>query len=252
MLIVKPFTPLLSLHLMKHISLSVSPVLLIIVTFLFRVVVMEVAVRPEMASAGLCGATVCWDWILTFICPCCMGLWSVKQVFHSCKRSCNNGWKTLFSFLRLSWQILLWKAELWGHGERKLWPRLRRSGMGAVQQAVSKHCDLIKLNFESTSTTFYFKKTLELMENAAENTWIHAFLTSSLVSIRDVLCGLLLCTNLTAKPRFGELQGKLTSLTIHHQNRYMDCRWGSYRRTDGYRRLLNHAWIHCLWERWQN
>lgn len=74
MLIVKPFPPLLSLHLMKHISLSVSPFLLIIVTFLLRVVVMEVAVRPEMASAGLCGATVCWDRILTFICPCCMGL----------------------------------------------------------------------------------------------------------------------------------------------------------------------------------
>lgn len=43
--------------------------------------------------------------------------------------------------------------------------------------------------------------------------------------LRDVLCGLLLCTNLTAKPSFGELQGKLTSLTIQHQNRYMDCRW---------------------------
>lgn len=57
---------LLSLHLMKHISLSV--------TFLLRVVVMEVAVRPGMASAGLCGATVCWDWILTFTSLCCMGL----------------------------------------------------------------------------------------------------------------------------------------------------------------------------------
>lgn len=48
-------------------------------------------------------------------------------------------------------------------------------------------------------------------------------------SIRDVLCGLLLCTNLTEKPRFGELQGKLTSLTIHHQNRYMDCRWENHK-----------------------
>lgn len=54
---------------------------------------------------------------------------------------------------------------------------------------------------------------------------IPTFLTTSLISDRDVLCGLLLCTNLTAKPSFGELQGKLTSLTIQHQNRYMDCRW---------------------------
>lgn len=45
-----------------------------------------------------------------------------------------------------------------------------------------------------------------------------------LFSDRDVLCGLLLCTNLTEKPTFGELKGKVTSLTIHHQNRYMDCR----------------------------
>ncbi|XP_036937056.1 disintegrin and metalloproteinase domain-containing protein 11 isoform X4 [Acanthopagrus latus] len=50
---------------------------------------------------------------------------------------------------------------------------------------------------------------------------------------QDVLCGLLLCTNLTEKPRFGELQGKLTSLTIHHQNRYMDCRGGHAVLDDG-------------------
>uniref|UniRef100_A0A8C4EAK3 Disintegrin and metalloproteinase domain-containing protein 11 n=1 Tax=Dicentrarchus labrax TaxID=13489 RepID=A0A8C4EAK3_DICLA len=50
---------------------------------------------------------------------------------------------------------------------------------------------------------------------------------------QDVLCGLLLCTNLTARPRFGELQGKLISLTIHHQNRYMDCRGGHAVLDDG-------------------
>ncbi|MEQ2179310.1 hypothetical protein GOODEAATRI_023424, partial [Goodea atripinnis] len=50
---------------------------------------------------------------------------------------------------------------------------------------------------------------------------------------QDVLCGLLLCTNLTERPRFGELQGKLTSLTIHHQNRYMDCRGGHAVLDDG-------------------
>ncbi|KAM8877604.1 disintegrin and metalloproteinase domain-containing protein 11-like isoform 2-T2 [Synchiropus picturatus] len=43
---------------------------------------------------------------------------------------------------------------------------------------------------------------------------------------QDVLCGLLLCTNLTEKPMFGELLGRPTSLTIHHNNRYMDCRAG--------------------------
>ncbi|XP_047465994.1 disintegrin and metalloproteinase domain-containing protein 11 isoform X2 [Mugil cephalus] len=50
---------------------------------------------------------------------------------------------------------------------------------------------------------------------------------------QDVLCGLLLCTNLTERPRFGELQGKITSLTIHHQNRYLDCRGGHAVLDDG-------------------
>uniref|UniRef100_A0A669EGF1 ADAM metallopeptidase domain 11 n=1 Tax=Oreochromis niloticus TaxID=8128 RepID=A0A669EGF1_ORENI len=50
---------------------------------------------------------------------------------------------------------------------------------------------------------------------------------------QDVLCGLLLCTNLTDRPRFGELQGKVTSLTIHHQSRYLDCRGGHAVLDDG-------------------
>uniref|UniRef100_H3CY08 ADAM metallopeptidase domain 11 n=1 Tax=Tetraodon nigroviridis TaxID=99883 RepID=H3CY08_TETNG len=50
---------------------------------------------------------------------------------------------------------------------------------------------------------------------------------------QDVLCGLLLCMNLTARPSFGQLQGKLTSLTIQHQNRYMDCRGGHAVLDDG-------------------
>ena len=44
------------------------------------------------------------------------------------------------------------------------------------------------------------------------------------VCLRDVLCGFLLCTNMSAKPSFGELQGDLTSMTIYHQNKYLDCR----------------------------
>lgn len=49
----------------------------------------------------------------------------------------------------------------------------------------------------------------------------------------DVLCGLLLCTNMTLRPRFGELQGKITSLTIYHQSRYLDCRGGHAVLDDG-------------------
>ena len=41
---------------------------------------------------------------------------------------------------------------------------------------------------------------------------------------RDVLCGFLFCANLTVKPKFGDLQGDVTSLTIYHQNKYLDCR----------------------------
>lgn len=40
---------------------------------------------------------------------------------------------------------------------------------------------------------------------------------------QDVLCGFLMCTNLTSRPRFGEQQGDLISLTVYHQNRYLDC-----------------------------
>ncbi|XP_061160795.1 disintegrin and metalloproteinase domain-containing protein 11-like isoform X2 [Syngnathus typhle] len=50
---------------------------------------------------------------------------------------------------------------------------------------------------------------------------------------QDVLCGLLLCTNVSQKPSFGELQGKLTGLTIYHHNRYFDCRGGHAVLDDG-------------------
>lgn len=51
------------------------------------------------------------------------------------KTTCEN--KSNSQFFRLSGQILLREAELWGNGEGKLWPRLQRSGMDSVQQAVS-------------------------------------------------------------------------------------------------------------------
>ncbi|XP_062859354.1 disintegrin and metalloproteinase domain-containing protein 11 isoform X2 [Trichomycterus rosablanca] len=50
---------------------------------------------------------------------------------------------------------------------------------------------------------------------------------------QDVLCGFLLCSNMTAKPRLGDLEGEVTSLTIFHQNKYMDCRGGHAVLEDG-------------------
>lgn len=41
---------------------------------------------------------------------------------------------------------------------------------------------------------------------------------------RDVLCGFLFCANVTTKPKFGDLQGEVTSFTLYHQNKYLDCR----------------------------
>ncbi|XP_028842256.1 disintegrin and metalloproteinase domain-containing protein 11-like isoform X2 [Denticeps clupeoides] len=49
----------------------------------------------------------------------------------------------------------------------------------------------------------------------------------------DVLCGFLFCSNMTAKPKFGDLQGEVTSLTIYHQNKYLDCRGGHAVLEDG-------------------
>lgn len=50
---------------------------------------------------------------------------------------------------------------------------------------------------------------------------------------QDVLCGFLFCSNMTSKPRFGDLQGEVTSLTIYHQNKYLDCRGGHAVLEDG-------------------
>ncbi|XP_029109701.1 disintegrin and metalloproteinase domain-containing protein 11 isoform X1 [Scleropages formosus] len=50
---------------------------------------------------------------------------------------------------------------------------------------------------------------------------------------QDVLCGFLLCANMTAKPLSGVLQGEVTSLTIYHQNKYMECRGGHAALDDG-------------------
>lgn len=45
------------------------------------------------------------------------------------------------------------------------------------------------------------------------------------VPCRDVLCGFLLCANISGTPRLGELSGEIATTTFFHQNRYVDCRW---------------------------
>lgn len=45
------------------------------------------------------------------------------------------------------------------------------------------------------------------------------------VPCRDVLCGFLLCANISGAPRLGELSGEIATMTFFHQNRYVDCRW---------------------------
>nr|XP_020488246.1 disintegrin and metalloproteinase domain-containing protein 11-like isoform X1 [Labrus bergylta] len=49
----------------------------------------------------------------------------------------------------------------------------------------------------------------------------------------DVLCGFLLCANVTMKPKFGDLHGEVISFTIYHQNKYLDCRGGHALLEDG-------------------
>ncbi|KAM7371617.1 hypothetical protein PAMP_008835 [Pampus punctatissimus] len=49
----------------------------------------------------------------------------------------------------------------------------------------------------------------------------------------DVLCGFLFCANITMKPKFGDLQGEVTSFTLYHQNKYLDCRGGHALLEDG-------------------
>ncbi|XP_043359386.1 disintegrin and metalloproteinase domain-containing protein 11 isoform X4 [Dermochelys coriacea] len=52
-------------------------------------------------------------------------------------------------------------------------------------------------------------------------------------SKQDVLCGYLLCTNVTGAPRRGELSGEITTMTFYHQNRPVDCRGGHVQLVDG-------------------
>ncbi|KAL2295174.1 hypothetical protein Nmel_018331, partial [Mimus melanotis] len=53
------------------------------------------------------------------------------------------------------------------------------------------------------------------------------------VTSRDVLCGFLLCANISGSPRLGELNGEIATTTFYHQNRYVDCRGGHVQLVDG-------------------
>ncbi|XP_051774990.1 disintegrin and metalloproteinase domain-containing protein 11 isoform X2 [Erpetoichthys calabaricus] len=50
---------------------------------------------------------------------------------------------------------------------------------------------------------------------------------------QDVLCGFLFCNNISGAPRYGDLSGDVTSVTIYHQNKYLDCRGGHAMLDDG-------------------
>ncbi|XP_069733435.1 disintegrin and metalloproteinase domain-containing protein 11 [Phaenicophaeus curvirostris] len=50
---------------------------------------------------------------------------------------------------------------------------------------------------------------------------------------QDVLCGFLLCANISGAPRLGELSGEIAATTFFHQNRYVDCRGGHVQLVDG-------------------
>ncbi|OXB56666.1 hypothetical protein ASZ78_003957 [Callipepla squamata] len=56
---------------------------------------------------------------------------------------------------------------------------------------------------------------------------------TSVIMIRDVLCGFLLCANVSGSPRLGELSGEVATTTFFHQNRYVDCRGGHVQLADG-------------------
>ncbi|KAM4622611.1 disintegrin and metalloproteinase domain-containing protein 11 [Discoglossus pictus] len=52
-------------------------------------------------------------------------------------------------------------------------------------------------------------------------------------SKQDVLCGYLLCSEISGAPKIGELNGDITSMTFYHQDRYLECRGGQVVLPDG-------------------
>lgn len=63
---------------------------------------------------------------------------------------------------------------------------------------------------------------------------------------RDVLCGFLLCVNISGAPRLGDLGGDISSVTFYHQGKELDCRccrgpWLGKTKCDGDRRTGTEA-----------
>lgn len=52
-------------------------------------------------------------------------------------------------------------------------------------------------------------------------------------SKQDVLCGFLLCVNISGAPRLGDLGGDISSVTFYHQGKELDCRGGHVQLADG-------------------
>ncbi|NXV87736.1 ADA11 protein, partial [Calonectris borealis] len=65
---------------------------------------------------------------------------------------------------------------------------------------------------------------------------------------QDVLCGFLLCANISGAPRLGELSGEIATTTFFHQNRYVDCRWVPPPWGQGRPRV---SWCHPLLPSWR-
>ncbi|XP_036054107.1 disintegrin and metalloproteinase domain-containing protein 11 isoform X5 [Onychomys torridus] len=50
---------------------------------------------------------------------------------------------------------------------------------------------------------------------------------------QDVLCGFLLCVNISGAPRLGDLGADISSVTFYHQGKELDCRGGHVQLADG-------------------
>lgn len=76
----------------------------------------------------------------------------------------------------------------------------------------------------------YVKKKKECEEKANKckfTSWVRGQTQGPLSPFRpnrDVLCGFLLCVNISGAPRLGDLGGDISSVTFYHQGKELDCR----------------------------
>ncbi|NWT15767.1 ADA11 protein, partial [Vireo altiloquus] len=109
---------------------------------------------------------------------------------------------------------------LWGRSE--CWPGLggRRGGRAGDTRSLPGSAERFcyeKLNVEGTERGNCGREGLG---------WLQC-------NKQDVLCGFLLCANISGSPRLGELSGEIATTTFYHQNRYVDCRGGHVQLVDG-------------------